>query len=561
MAFQDKADIYKHRMAGFAGLLRILDPGDWIIAWDLAEAYFHIMVHPDLARWFGIQFEGKFYHFRVLPFGWNLSMYFVNKLLAILTRYWRAQQGLQVWSHVDDFVCATHSEATAHKARKQIRWDLAATGVCEERSKAQGPTTSAIIYGFRVDTVGPQGCGLVSVDDKTQFQHILELMYQARGQRRPVRWVASVASKILSAQQAWAPAKAYLFDMFQGIDAWNRAPWEWSNNHKVTITADMAESAATIREAFSAHPGMPIWHKGRHLLVRWDAAGTGGWGGAVWDSPRVLQLVWEARRTGDKPPGDLPEPLARAGGPFSEAQQALHINDREALAAPMVMESFEDILAGNVIVPQGDSRTANAALTCFRGSTTAKLRNEVAKKLWAWAMRTGTTLLPVDYVNSRNNKAADEESRASDTSDWVVTDQAWDVIEAAYGPHTWDRFAAHTNTRCASFSARIRQPKCQWPDALTQPWVGETNYACPPESLILRVLRHIQQQPGCSATLVIPTYTAVWSPLLAQLEQSRTLLPPVDQAFQPGPSGHVEPWKVVGFDMPRTYAAIHVQAP
>ena len=103
------------------------------------------------ARWFGIQFEGEFYHYRVLPFGWNLSMYFVNKLLAILTRHWRAAHGLNVWSHVDDFVCATSSEADAHQARVQTRHDLEETGVCVEVSKDQGPAQTAKVYGFQIN--------------------------------------------------------------------------------------------------------------------------------------------------------------------------------------------------------------------------------------------------------------------------------------------------------------------------------------------------------------------------------------------------------------------------
>lgn len=323
----------------------------------------------------------------------------------------------------------------------------------------------------------------------------------------------------------------------------------------------MADSARVIHDAFSTFQGMPIWHTGRHLLVRWDAASSGGWGGAVWDDPRVLQTVWNARMSGRQPPGGLPEPLARANGAFHERHSHLHINDKEALAATYVMVAFENILAGQVVLPQGDSVTANAAVTGFRGAVRAKIRNQVAKDLWAWAMRTRTTLLPVSYVNTADNEVADAESRMADNTDWTISDEAWRLVERAFGPHSWDRFADMHNTRCERFTARSRQPMCQWPDALTQPWATENNYACPPESRIHYVLCHVARQQDCHATIIMPDYVSTWTPILRTMEVARIALPPVSRAFRPGPSGHVEPWNKTGHGQPRRYVAVRVTTP
>ena len=42
-----------HRMEGLSGFLRLITPEAWLLSWDLAEAYFHLMLHPETTRYFG----------------------------------------------------------------------------------------------------------------------------------------------------------------------------------------------------------------------------------------------------------------------------------------------------------------------------------------------------------------------------------------------------------------------------------------------------------------------------------------------------------------------------
>ena len=71
-------------------------------------------------------------------------------------------------------------------------------------------------------------------------------------------------------------------------------------------------------------------------------------------------------------------------------------------------------------------------------------------------------MLPVEYVNTRDNDVADLESRELDLDDWRITDDTWLMIEGAFGPHDWDRFvgphdwdrfASMENRRCRRYTA------------------------------------------------------------------------------------------------------------
>ena len=114
-----------HRMEGLSDFLQLITPEAWLLSWDLAEAYFHLMLHPETTRYFGVEFQpGHYAKYLVCTFGWVQSMYYVNKLFAIFTRHLRWQHGIAVWSHVDDFAAAFKTLRAAVRARDR------AVGLC-----------------------------------------------------------------------------------------------------------------------------------------------------------------------------------------------------------------------------------------------------------------------------------------------------------------------------------------------------------------------------------------------------------------------------------------------
>jgi hypothetical protein len=532
------------KMEGLRGFLQIIYVGAWVITWDLVEGFFHLMLDYWTSLFFGFEFERKFYRYRVCTFGWVKSMYFFNKLMAVFKQYLRRQFKLAVWSHVDDFACPQPSRALAAMARDNIVGPtLDFLGLIREPSKGHWdePTQRPIIYGFEIDTVGVDGRGLVSIPDNKKEDLLIALhaIMEAEGSTVSARFVARIAGKTISVAEAFAPARPWSSEFFWAIDAKNRDPWTWDRKD-IWVSAGMVVDADFLANALESHNGKLIWPGLAAVLLRWDASKT-GWGGAVWDDP--AQAV----------------PVAQASGFWSPALAQRHINDLEPIAFLNVLIALEEFISGRVVQPQGDSTTANAAVSEFRGSVRSGLRNTIAKRAWLLAMHFNCTLLPVQYVNTADNTWADARSREVDLSDWELSSACWRLLEERWGPHSWDRFADMSNSKCTRFTARWFQPGCSWPDALTQSWGEENNYCCPPECLILLALNKVIESETV-ATFVIPDYPARWSSTLARIEIDRVEMPPVESAFVRGRSGHVEPWKPLGTNRSRRYVAVRVSA-
>ena len=127
------------------------------------------------------------------------------------------------------------------------------------------------------------------------------------------------------------------------------------------------------------------------------------------------------------------------------------------LAGMLALRSF---LQDQTVLPQGDSRTANVAIREFRGSMLSPFRTEVVRQIWLISIEMGASLPPVEYVNTKDNDVADQESRELDQDDWAISDAAWALVEEAFGPHDWDRFASMENRRCKLYTAKRYQPEC-----------------------------------------------------------------------------------------------------
>ena len=531
-----------HRMEGLKGFLQLVTPGAWMLSWDLAEAYFHLMLHPETSRYFGVEVTpGRYAKYLVCTFGWVQSMYYVNKLFAIFKRHLRRQYRIGVWSHVDDFAAAFPSLREAIRARDKVVGPvMQRLGMSREKDKGQWdqPAQETTIYGFLVNTVGPYGRGLVTIPQAKveDLQLVLAAMQEAEGTSVPDRFLAKVGGKLISVREAFSPAKLWSAEFFWALDMPNKLWW----GAKVLVSSEMAESARFLQTALNLFNGMPIWMPHASILFRWDASGVVGWGAAVWTHPEDT------------------EPAARAGGYWESDMISHHINDKEAQACLLGMLALRPYLQDQTVLPQGDSRTANADVREFRGSMLSPFRTNVVRQIWLLAIEMGVSLLPVEYVNTLDNDVADLESRELDPDDWAISDCAWAQIETAFGPHDWDRFASMENRRCRRYTAKRYQPECHWPQALSQPWEGRNNYCCPPESMLLEVLQLLRASIA-EATVIAPTYQGNWWPLLQELCTARLDLPPVDISFQPGRSGRVEPWRLLGAQQLRQYAAFRVR--
>jgi hypothetical protein len=541
-----------HKMEGLVGFLRILTPGCWLLVWDMAEAYFHIMVAYQLSLYFGIKVwnealrQWDYKRYVVLPFGWKRSMYFINKLLAILKRRWRASFSIVVWSHVDDFAAPFCSQEAACEARDAVIGpDLTACGIVREPTKGHwdSPAQKAVIYGLEISTVGPQGLGLVDIPDEKlpALQQVLQAIYTASDQWVTPRLVARCVSKLFSVQEAFHPARPWAVPLQAAMTAADPQPWEWDYK-SILVSSEMVRHAEFLAEALVTYKGATIWHPKKFFLLTYDAASLHGWGACLWDSPEAS------------------EPFARAGEAFYGDMASRHINDKEAFAFKCALEAFVEFLSNKAVLPLGDSMTAVSNFKKWKGARRSPFRNQIVKEAYLFSERHSITLVDHGHLPGVWNQHADWDSRYVDMADWETSDLAWALIEEAFGPHTWDRFASQGNTRCNSYTSRRFQPECLWPNSFHQEWgLEHNNFVCTSEALLLPVLNWVDEM-GIEATVVAPTHPAAWQPLLQAMEMEAIHLPQVQLAFRKGPSGHVEPWKPRPGATPlKSYRAVRVK--
>ena len=64
------------KMESHSKLIELIENNDFMASIDLADAFFHISLHPSHRKFVAFEWEGKFYHFNVLPFGLTSSTIF-----------------------------------------------------------------------------------------------------------------------------------------------------------------------------------------------------------------------------------------------------------------------------------------------------------------------------------------------------------------------------------------------------------------------------------------------------------------------------------------------------
>jgi len=105
------------------------------------------------------------------------------------------------------------------------------------------------------------------------------------------------------------------------------------------------------------------------------------------------------------------------------------------------------------------------------------------------------------------NARADYLSRVSEMRhhDYRLRPDVFRRVDAAWGPHTVDRFASFDSRQTARFCSHYFHPEAEWVDAFSASWAGETNWLFPPAtvSAIGQTIAHLL---SCRAlgTLIVP---------------------------------------------------------
>ncbi|CAM4666821.1 unnamed protein product [Lepidochelys kempii] len=91
----------RFKMVILATIIPALEKGDWILALDLQDAYFHVTIHPMHRRFLQFTLCNLHYQYKVLPFNLSTAPRIFSKVLAVASAHLR-KQGVTIFAYLDD---------------------------------------------------------------------------------------------------------------------------------------------------------------------------------------------------------------------------------------------------------------------------------------------------------------------------------------------------------------------------------------------------------------------------------------------------------------------------
>ncbi|XP_046740537.1 uncharacterized protein LOC124407970 [Diprion similis] len=214
-------------------------------------------------------------------------------------------------------------------------------------------------------------------------------------------------------------------------------------------------------------------------------------------------------------------------GYWNDVETQKHINILELFAALFGLKCFASNKSNCDIILRIDNTTAISYINRMGGMQCSEL-SQTAKRLWQWCEERNI-LVFASYISSSDNFEADIESRRLEKeTEWELSDFAFKIILNKFSIPDIDLFASRHNKKCNLYVSWFRDPNSMTADAFTISWETFLFYAFPPFSMILRVLRKIQNSQ-CRGILVVPFWPSQpWFPLFNLLLDSELI------TFKPG---------------------------
>ena len=244
--------IFKYE--GLGTVLKMVKKGWWMLSFDLASGYHQVSVREQSRRWLAFHWKGRWYRYRVLPFGHKLSPWFFTKIMRAVLSYWRSL-GIFVVSYLDDFlVTAATREKLLEIRDRIIQPTLEKLGLIREESKGcWKPTQRIAILGLEIDSV----LGKVLIPQQ-KLEKLMSYLERVKGASiLSARELARIAGTVISISRAFSPARMLTWEFFRLIAAGRRNKWEW--DHKVITTEKWRQDVETLKDLLPKFNGKTAW--------------------------------------------------------------------------------------------------------------------------------------------------------------------------------------------------------------------------------------------------------------------------------------------------------------
>ena len=496
---------YEHfKMEGLHCLKDILKRGDYMCKIDLKDAYFSVALNESSRKLIRFKWGGNLYEFLCLCFGLGPAPRIFTKLLKIPIAILR-RLNIRVIIYLDVMLIMGHSIDQARMGRDTVVFLLQHLGfVINLKKSVFTPIQQIEFLGMLVDSVK---LSLSLTKEKREYiQKTCQELYNCP--TMSILQLTKLIGLLSSTAQAVLPARLqYRYLQQVQLTALRaKRPYQFM----VTLDQRSREELLWWARNLDLTKGKLLIQPPAQMCMQTDASRKG----------------WGASCQG-----------VSTGGKWSEKERTYHINILELIAVKLALLTFINQVRGKNLHLQVDNMTALSYIL-KQGGTGNVVLLETAKEIWKIILEQGITIT-AEYLPSSLNVIADWESRhVEDPSDWKLDPIIFQKICLKLGNPSIDLFASRLCHQIPQYMAWKPDPHSLKTDAMSQTWSQALPYAFPPFSLIMKVLRKVEEEKVERLMLITPTWhTQVWYPVLLQMSIMNPVLLPCHPNLLLSPTG------------------------
>lgn len=428
-----------------------LAQGDQLISWDIADAFHHLRIRTEDQPFLTFTIQGRVFAPLSMPFGLAIAPFTWTKVCRPVVARLR-EMGFVVNVYVDDFggrppVPVRGRAAT--KADAAAGWTAAvklldSLGLRVHQSKGvKVRTTELPLLGHVVDTrVGVFRLQPRRVE-KIETLAAALVRYAAK-HRRWVRFGAlrSFCGMAVSTSLSVPHARFRTQSLYTLLAPAMRTTYQSRPRHRDVRLSHQAVADLKWWANLATHAllGRALWPQADDAVVHTDASLT-GWG-ATWN-------------------GTVP-----ARGFHAPGRKHLYINVHELGTVRLALQSFVKLLQPKHTTLRLMMDSLVSVHVVNNGTSKSEAMMRELRLLHEWCQQDGVELR-ASHLPSAVNYAADRLSRSNDSTDWALSDWAFQRLERQHGPHTLDLFASSLNNKCGRYFSRTADPGTAGVDAMS----------------------------------------------------------------------------------------------
>jgi ribonuclease HI len=493
---------YKHfKMDSLENAKYLVKPECFMASIDLSDAYFCVPMLKSHRKFVKFMYDGVLYEFVGMPQGLSCAPRIFTKLLKPFYAE-MSSLGHVCMGYIDDSIIVGDTIDECRDAVTVMSPKLTELGFVLNREKSiLEPVQSLEFLGYVIDSVD---MNLSLPNSKVEcIVHLCNELIQ--DQKCTIKRLA----EIIGTMNAYCSGVEFGRLHCRNLEIFKNVSLRCNSGNfsaMVNIPGNCIRDCEWWRDEAKLHKKL-IDHGNPDIILYTDAssggnAGIGGWG---------------AKR-GDQ----------STGGRWSIDEQQNDINFLEILACFLGLQSLCKYEKNVHIQIKCDNTCAVSYINNMGGTKSLKC-NEMAYKIWKWAMKYGNWI-SATYVPSAEN-VADEKSRIfHDATEWKLNEEVFVSLCELWGKPDVDLFASRLNNQVECYVSWEPDPNAVHVDAFSMAWSYSLCYIFPPFSCLMRTVWKIVADKS-EAVVVAPNWRAQpwFMPLMKILVDRPVLLPRMER--------------------------------